>query len=103
TFNGFGVEPAGTTQQQNGSLLTWNLPPLPVGTYGLFYSVKVNNFVQAGTLLENQVWANNAGSAPVTAKADVTVIGDYTIKIGVYNEAGELVKIIKIMHLSQPV
>ncbi|HJT23687.1 MAG TPA: hypothetical protein VJ873_03880, partial [bacterium] len=35
--------------------------------------------------------------------ADVVVSGNYTVKVGVYNEAGELVKIINITQFSQPV
>jgi flagellar hook assembly protein FlgD len=104
TFNGYGADPPGTTTlAPNGSLLTWELPNLNPGTYDLSYSVKVNSFVVGGTILENKAWVTWANGGPVTAVADVTVVGQYTIKVDVYNEAGEVVKTILVTQMSQPI
>ncbi len=104
TFNSYGSAPAGTTTLPlNGSLLTWDLPNLNPGTYDLFYSVKVNNFVVGGTVLENKAWVTYVNGGPVTAVADVEVVGQYTIRVNVYNEAGEVVKTILLTQMSQPV
>jgi hypothetical protein len=43
------------------------------------------------------------GSAPVTSAVPVTVYGSYTVKIAVYNEAGELIDTILTEQLSQPI
>ncbi len=85
----------------NGQL-TWNLPPLGVGSYQLAYQVKVNNFVPGGTTLMNNAQASSPETAPVSASVGVSVIGEYTVKIGVYNSAGELVDTITSEQLSQP-
>ncbi len=104
TFNGYGSTPPGTTTlPPNGSLLTWDLPNLNPGTYDLSYSVKVNDFVAGGTVLENKAWVTYVNGGPITAVADVTVVGQYTIRVNVYNEAGEVVKTILLTQMSQPV
>ena len=104
TFNNYGSDPPGTTTlPPTGSLLTWNLPNLNPGTYDLFYSTKVNNFLPGGTLLENKAWVTYLNGGPITAVADVTVTGQYTIRVNVYNEAGELVKTILVTQMSQPI
>jgi flagellar hook assembly protein FlgD len=42
-------------------------------------------------------------SAPLSASAAATVTGNYTVKIAVYNESGELVKEILMEEYSQPI
>ncbi len=104
TFNSYESDPPGTTTlPPNGDLLTWNLPKLNPGTYDLFYSVQVNSFVAAGTVLENKAWVTYLDGGPITAVADVTVVGQYTIRVNVYNEAGEVVKTILVTQMSQPI
>ena len=39
----------------------------------------------------------------MTAQAQVAVIGDYTVRIGVYNEAGELVQTLGVLQTTQPI
>ncbi|HEY5039409.1 MAG TPA: hypothetical protein VIJ93_10085, partial [bacterium] len=102
TFQSFTSSPLGTLTSQNGSLLTWALPPsLPVGTYQLAYKATVNSLAQGGVGLCNQAWVNYAQGGPVTASACVTVQGNNTVRIGVYNEAGELVKQILLGRYTQ--
>jgi flagellar hook assembly protein FlgD len=82
--------------------LTWALPSLAPGTYQLSYETQVNNFVAGGTVLTNRAVVALPGSAPVTSAVPVTVYGSYTVKIAVYNEAGELIDTILTEQLSQP-
>jgi uncharacterized repeat protein (TIGR01451 family) len=103
SFDGFGSDPAGTTTQQSGNLLTWVLPPLPVGNYDLSYQGLVGSFLAGGTVLQNQAWLAAVGQNPQTVYAGVTVTGEFTVRIGVYNEAGELVKEILIKQFSEPI
>jgi len=49
----------------------------------------------------NQAWVNYGQGGPVTASACVTINGNTTVRIGVYNEAGELVKTILVAQYSQ--
>jgi uncharacterized repeat protein (TIGR01451 family) len=84
--------------------LSWALPPLAPGYYQLAYQLNVNNLLTGGTVLTNLAVAGSLQiSGPVSASASVTVAGEYTVKIGVYNEAGELVKVIFTQKYSQPV
>ncbi len=84
--------------------MTWNLPsPLLAGTYQLTYQVQVNNLVPGGSTITNTAQLTYPGGAPVTASASVLVVGQYTVKIGVYNSAGELVDTILTEQLSQPI
>ena len=107
TFAGFGSAPAGTVTNFNSasSQLTWTLPAtLPIGTYLLTYSTQVNNFVAGGTVIVNGAQLTYPGlGAPLAASAAATVIGQFTVKINVYNEAGEVVKQIYLQQLSQPI
>jgi len=106
TFTGFVSDPAGSTAQYNSavSLLTWTLPsPLPPGTYSFVYQTKVNDFVKGGSVLTNNAKASYSGGPAATASVNVTVIGQFTVRIGVYNEAGELIKVILVQQYSQPI
>jgi len=76
---------------------------LTPGTYLLSYEGKVRDFLKGGTTLVNQAVMTYAQGGPVTASASVQVTGQYTVKVGVYNEAGELVKTILITQFSEPV
>jgi uncharacterized repeat protein (TIGR01451 family) len=105
TFASFISSPAGTaTNASAQGLLTWTLPsPLSAGNYQLVYQTQVNNLIPGGTTLTNQALAAYPGGAPVTAGVSVLVTGQYTVKIGVYNAAGELVDTILTEQLSQPI
>jgi hypothetical protein len=107
TFGSFLSSPPGTFPFYNpaNSSLSWTLPsPLAAGNYQLTYQTTIANFVPAGTVLTNNAQLTYTGlAAPVSTSVNVTVTGDYTVLIGVYNEAGELVKQVAIAHYSQPV
>ena len=106
TFTGFGSSPSGTATSFNSSTsqLSWILPAtLPIGTYQLTYQTQVNNFVIGGTVITNGAQLTFPGlGTPLTTSASATVIGQFTVKIDVYNEAGEVVKQIYAQQLSQP-
>ena len=77
---------------------------MPIGTYSLTYQVKVNHFVSQGTILTNHAQLTYTGLlTPLTGSVNVQVIGAYTVKIDVYNEAGEKVAEIYSAQLSQPI
>ena len=54
-------------------------------------------------MLTNSAVLTCPGSQPVTASAQVVVTADYTLKIGVYNEAGELVDVFTTQQISEPI
>ena len=84
------------------SQLTWNLPPLAPGTYQLSYVTKVNDLVPGGTNIINGAQLTYSGIT-LSSAVTVMVIGQYTVNVGVFNEAGELVRTIKVELLSQPI
>ena len=76
---------------------------MPLGNYNLSYQATVGGFLAGGAVLQNQAWLTALGQAPQTVSASVTVNGEFTVRIGVYNEAGELVKEILIKQYSEPI
>jgi len=93
--------PAGT---ESGGVITWTFDTLAPGTYTLGYGVRVNDFLANGTVLTNEAGITHSRlPVPITASASATVVGDYTVRVGVYNSAGELVREILVSDFSQPV
>jgi flagellar hook assembly protein FlgD len=83
--------------------MSWTMTsPLAPGQYQMTYQVTVNNLVAAGLLIPNCALASYVGG---TANACVTTqtIGQYTVKVGVYNEAGELVESLPVSQYSQAI
>ncbi|HUO58921.1 MAG TPA: isopeptide-forming domain-containing fimbrial protein, partial [bacterium] len=104
TFQNFGVTPAGAMTSQTGSILTWTMPsPLAPGSYSLTYMAQVNDLLSGGTSIINNASALWSGGGPVSSGVTVTITGQYTVRIGVYNEAGELVKTVLVKDFSQPI
>jgi hypothetical protein len=108
TFQTFLSSPAGTTPVMTTSAtatqLVWTLPNnLAPGNYQITYSAQVNNFLKGGTVLNNCAQLSFTGGAPVSSCVSIPVVGQYTVKIGVYNEAGELVMEFPIAQYSQPI
>ena len=104
TFLAFVSSPTGTSTSSAGGLLTWTLPsPLSAGNYQLVYQAQLNNLLTAGSAITNTAQLTDLGGGPVTASVSVLVTGQYTVNIGVYNEAGELIDTIKTEQLSQPI
>jgi uncharacterized repeat protein (TIGR01451 family) len=75
-----------------GTLLAWNFPAMPPGNYTLTYNATVNDFMPGGMAITNcAAWTYPQVPLPQNACAALTVQGNYTARINVYNEAGELV------------
>jgi hypothetical protein len=91
TFAAFLQSPPGTGTSQSGQNLSWTLPALGPGNYALGYSVVLNNFLPNGEKLVNTAQILAPSIPPLSAAATVTTQGQYTLQLGVYNEAGELV------------
>jgi uncharacterized repeat protein (TIGR01451 family) len=102
TFVDFLNAPPSTTTSQAGNVLTWNLPTLSLGPYQITYQVRVNDFLPGGEVFTNSVVLTAPGLASQTAQASVAVVG-HVVKIGVYNEVGELVKQIAVTEFSRAV
>jgi len=84
--------------------LVWNWSSLSTGTYSWTYQVRVDPFVQEGTVLNNCAQLTYDGlSAPKISCQVATLATLYTVSVAVYDEAGELVKKIWTQLLSQPV
>ena len=107
TFQGFLSSPPGTGSSKivgAATTLVWTLPAnLAPGNYQITYAAQVNNFIQGGAILNNCAQLSYAGGAPVSSCVSVPVIGQFTVQVGVYNEAGELVKEILVTQFSNPV
>lgn len=89
---------------QATGLLQWTIPsPLGIGVYLLSYQTQVNNFVPANSIILNKAQVTGSTTAPIIASVPVTTIGSFTVKVNVYNSAGEVVKTIVIQQYSQPV
>ena len=70
-------------------------------TYQFTYQAQVDNYVQQGTVLTNNAQLAYAESVtPKKASVDVSLSTLYTVHVGVYNAAGELVKEIWVKELS---
>ena len=96
--------PAPSLQVAGVTMLVWNLPTLPPGTYRLSYQTRVDDFVKSSTkLVNNAALTFPRLPAALTSAVTATVTGNYTVKIAVYNEAGEMVKEILIDEFSQPI
>ena len=75
-----------------GTLLVWVFPTMPSGNYNFTYNATVNDFMPGGTAITNcAAWTYPQVPLPQEACAALTVQGNFTVRIGVYNEAGELV------------
>jgi expansin (peptidoglycan-binding protein) len=106
TFLSFGAVPSGVTPSYNqaASLLSWQMPsPLTPGQYQLNYEVSINSLVPAGVDIHNCAVMTLSGSGPMTSCADTLTTGQYTVQIGVYNEAGELIQALPVSMYSQAI
>jgi len=100
-FVSFGVSSPGTYNPSTRTL-TWSLGSLAPGTYTLSYDGQVDAYVQEGVVMRNSAQVTSSAGTRVT-HLDVELARTYTVHVGVYNEAGELVKDIWVQRLSQKI
>lgn len=106
TFVSFGNPPAGTVTVYNSNtdLIQWTLPsPLSPGIYDLTYSTRLGGFAPANVPLVNRAELTGSNVTPITSSAPVTVIGNFTVRVNIYNSAGEVVRSIAIEASTQPI
>ena len=103
SFVSFLTAPGGTQTGQNGQALQWVLPPLTVGSYQMTYAVKLDDLLVGGSVLKNNAQLTGPALPLQTASANVTVQANFTVKIGVFNSSGELVKDLLVVNLSKPI
>jgi uncharacterized repeat protein (TIGR01451 family) len=107
SFVSFISSPPGTVSVYvpSTSLLEWTNPTLALGNYQFTYQTKVDDSFVCGLPIVNLAQLNYQGLAtPLTSSVTVkTLACDFTVRVGVYNEAGELVKMVLVELLSEPV
>ncbi|HVZ81232.1 MAG TPA: DUF11 domain-containing protein [bacterium] len=92
------VYDAGTTQ------LTWTLPANSApGTYTCSFQASVEQGLTCGTLVNTASLAYTGLVGQRSASAAISTQCAYTVHIGVYNEAGELVKLLPVQQATQPI
>jgi flagellar hook assembly protein FlgD len=105
-FVSFGTVPAGVSALfiSSTNQLQWTLAsPLSPGVYTMTYQTKIADFAPANVPLTNFAQLNYSGAAPLTSSVPVTAIGNFTVKVNVYNSAGEVVKSIKVEAFTEPI
>jgi flagellar hook assembly protein FlgD len=84
--------------------MTFTFPSLSYGVYLITYQAQVDSFVKEGTVLSNKAQLIYDGLVvPKITTTNVTMATSYTVHVGVYNEAGELVKEVWVQQLSQEI
>jgi uncharacterized repeat protein (TIGR01451 family) len=106
SFISLGTPSSGSATYLSGPIqIEWALPnPLTPGSYTLTYQTQVGLFTAGGTSLINnaQLTAPSLAS-PLTASVTVGVTGSILVRIGIYNEAGELIKTLKVCQVSKSI
>ncbi len=79
-----------------GDMLVWSFPSMPQGNYSYTYNATVNDFMPGGMPITNYAAWNYPPNVqvPTVTNAALTIQGNYQVRIGVYNEAGELVDLL---------
>jgi uncharacterized repeat protein (TIGR01451 family) len=98
--------PAGGVASWNASSRTLGLTfpsPLAPGIHRLTYEARVDNTIQDGTVLTNCADLTYSGwtGVPKRSCAEVALESVYTVRVGVYNESGELVNEILVTRRSE--
>src|SRR5665213_566243 len=108
SFVAFGTAPSGTVPTFNASTdqLKWIMPsPLAPGVYNLTYTTQVTNslFLVNGPFINFAQLNYTGDTRPLTSSVAVTMIGIFTVKVNIYNSAGEVVKTIVVQNVDQPI
>jgi len=92
--------PAGTVV---GNQITWVIGTLTPGVVTVSFMVRVDPAAEAEPVLRNVGHATSPDTQDADAYADTKVRGDVQVIVGIYNEAGEVVKRLPVKYLSRPV
>jgi uncharacterized repeat protein (TIGR01451 family) len=108
SFVSFGTAPPGTVPSFNAATdqLKWIMPsPLAPGVYTLAYTTQVTSSLQLvnGPLINFAQLNYTGDTKPLTSSVAVTMIGIFTVKVNIYNSAGEVVKTIAAQEVDQPI
>jgi len=94
-FVGFEAVPDEGKTNSAGSTLSWNWADLGAGSITVTYQAKVEDMLQAGmTFINNAQLKFQEEDPGIVKQSSVTAVleGKFSVKVAVYNEAGELVK-----------
>jgi len=94
---------SGPSGMVSGHTITWILGTVMPGDVQVSFSVQVDPGTAGETILRNTGHATSLSSLPTDAWASVKVRGDIQVIIGIYNEAGELVRGFPTVYLSNSV
>ncbi|HET9869013.1 MAG TPA: hypothetical protein VFR02_00755, partial [bacterium] len=87
----------------NAGQVTWALPALlPGASLTLTYQAQVGLQVHTGQVLVNHACLSYGGQVNC-ASSSVTILGDYVVRVSVFNASGELVKTLDTFELGQPI
>jgi uncharacterized repeat protein (TIGR01451 family) len=106
-FVSFGDLPEGVTADWDlgTRTMTWTLPDMTAGeSYQLTYQVQVDSYMQEGAVLRNNAelsYTELTGTKQAVEEVKMATL--YTVRVGVYNAAGELVKVVWEQELSEPI
>ncbi len=106
TFIDFGHMVSGTVTMYNQSTgqLSWNIPgPLGPGGYLFTYDAQVSNTLPCQPIVNNAQMNYQGLASPLSSSVTAKMSCDYTVRVGVYNSAGELVKQLSSVQLPQAV
>ncbi len=98
--------PASTTVYTSSTgVLQWTFPaPMAPGVYHFTYQTQLNSLIVGNPAIVNHAQLSYTGLAsPLNASAPVTLIGQFTVKVNIYNSAGEIVKTIPVQQFSEPI
>lgn len=106
TFLDFGHMIPGTvtTYNQSNGKLGWAIPgPLGPGGYLFSYDTQVSTTLPCQPIVNYAQMFFQGQASSLSSSVTVKMACDYTVRVGVYNEAGELVKQLAAVQLPQAV
>jgi hypothetical protein len=86
-----------------GNTVTWVLGNLSPGDLTVSFTVRVDVGTPGETVLNNTAQVTSPSASTANASASAKVRGDVQVTIGVYNNAGELVRTFPVIYLSEPI
>ncbi len=95
-----GSASGGGVFNSGSNTLSWTIPSVPPGvSVSLTYQLKVTTFAGAFNPVTNNAQITFPGGTASASNA-ISVTGDYTVRVSVYNGAGEVIKVLKLFESS---